>query len=358
MRMRSQQRVVAWGSPLGQPQLAWVIERIDASEQQQQLSTGKNRLFLPEAADRRMGHLGIQRSGVLFVLLRALGFSPETSYRTATVAFKWRNVRKVKKVYELLIRSGEVAKFRAEAGQEREVAKPRAGAGRECEDVELNDDGDEEELGYELRHKSDDDTDDVPYLDEDEEEEDDGDDEMDVDQQTDDYNQLLRQNQHLLEQNKHLLEQNEQLLEENQELHKRNERKSSRIQQLKEHKQTALATLENVKTMFSNVKALNTQLVARRLQRFDIAQMRGIRSLGIGGPSNMDIHRMQETLFDLSDQDNLDPAQRAKINRLLRDNYEDVKDMVIGLLEYSQEVSEVFELDNDDLFPPIGRFSM
>ena len=71
----------------------------------------KHKLSIPTAANNQMGSRLIVKSGVLFVILMAMGFDHDTSYRTAAQPVKWGHggvKRKIKDVYELLVNSGEL----------------------------------------------------------------------------------------------------------------------------------------------------------------------------------------------------------------------------------------------------------
>lgn len=77
-------------------------------------------MSLPTGVTKKMGGLYLAKSGVLFVILMAMGFDHETSYRTAAQPFRWGNKKardKLADVIELLIDSGELAEITARTKQ-------------------------------------------------------------------------------------------------------------------------------------------------------------------------------------------------------------------------------------------------
>ena len=111
------ERTADWGFPPTQIN-AWAIKRLGADEVQP--FSIKHKLSLPTQVTVRMGGLAIARSGVLFVILMAMGFNHETSYRTAAQPFGTWNAEETEKlanVIELLLDSGELAKIRARTKQ-------------------------------------------------------------------------------------------------------------------------------------------------------------------------------------------------------------------------------------------------
>ena len=67
------------------------------------------------------GQRGLQKSGVLFTVLRALGFDWNTAYRTAYQAIKWVKGPKIDKVVHKLKESNELQEISIEAQQVLEV---------------------------------------------------------------------------------------------------------------------------------------------------------------------------------------------------------------------------------------------
>lgn len=106
------ERTAEWGFTEENPN-AWALERLDPSEVQP--FSDKHKLSLPRKATDRVGGRAIQKSGILFVILRAMGFNHATSYRTAAQPVAWDGEKsKIRKVIELLISSGELADLKAE----------------------------------------------------------------------------------------------------------------------------------------------------------------------------------------------------------------------------------------------------
>jgi hypothetical protein len=69
---------------------------------------------------KKMGGLPKEKSGVLFVILMAMGFDHETSYRTAAQPVRWGfggATQKLADVIQLLITSGELADITARTKQ-------------------------------------------------------------------------------------------------------------------------------------------------------------------------------------------------------------------------------------------------
>ena len=73
----------------------------------------KHQLSLPTGVTKKMGGLYLAKSGVLFVILMAMGFDHETSYRTAAQPVRWGygGRDKIAGVIKLLIDSGELAEI-------------------------------------------------------------------------------------------------------------------------------------------------------------------------------------------------------------------------------------------------------
>lgn len=113
------ERTVDWDFPLKkESKNAWALEQLGADEVQP--FSNKHKLSLPIQVTNLMGGLPIERSGVLFVVLMAMGFDHETSYRTAAQPFRWGNKKardKLADVIELLIDSGELAEITARTKQ-------------------------------------------------------------------------------------------------------------------------------------------------------------------------------------------------------------------------------------------------
>jgi hypothetical protein len=111
-RSENEERTTSWGLPPAHE--AWVLERIHFDDQQAQ--SRKHRLRLPNQITKQPGHLPIGRSGLLLLILRAIGFSWSASYRTAAIAFQWvGSGKKLSKVLASLIASEELSKIRDEA---------------------------------------------------------------------------------------------------------------------------------------------------------------------------------------------------------------------------------------------------
>ena len=108
-----------WDFPLKkESKNAWALEQLGADEVQP--FSNKHKLSLPIQVTNLMGGLPIERSGVLFVVLMAVGFDHETSYRTAAQPFRWGNKKardKLADVIEQLIDSGELAEITARTKQ-------------------------------------------------------------------------------------------------------------------------------------------------------------------------------------------------------------------------------------------------
>jgi hypothetical protein len=75
-------------------------------------------MHLPLGRRKRMaGQSFVQKSGVFFVILRALGFDWDTAYRTAYQAILWTDSFKITKVLHLMIDSKELEDIRSETQQ-------------------------------------------------------------------------------------------------------------------------------------------------------------------------------------------------------------------------------------------------
>ena len=106
------ERLADWAFPSKEDnQDAWALERLDPNEVQP--FSKYHRLSFPTKATPRGGNLWIEKSGVLFVILRAIGFDHATSYRTAAQVIAWKEIAKAKRVIELLIKSDELAEIKA-----------------------------------------------------------------------------------------------------------------------------------------------------------------------------------------------------------------------------------------------------
>jgi hypothetical protein len=118
------ERTAEWGFPQGKDDsMAWALERLDAKEVQP--FSDKHQLSLPRTLTNRMVDLPIKRSGILFVILRAIEFDHDTSYRTAVqpVVCKRGNA-KIQNVIGLLISSGELVNTKAETKKIYKVLTP------------------------------------------------------------------------------------------------------------------------------------------------------------------------------------------------------------------------------------------
>ena len=89
----------------------WYLERPGVDEVQP--FSDKHQLSLPTGVTKKMGGLYLAKSGVLFVILMAMGFDHETSYRTAAQPVRWGygGRDKIAGVIKLLIDSGELAEI-------------------------------------------------------------------------------------------------------------------------------------------------------------------------------------------------------------------------------------------------------
>jgi hypothetical protein len=97
---------------------AWYLERLDFDDVQP--FSDKHTLPLPTRVTKKMGGLPKEKSGVLFVILMAMGFDHETSYRTAAQPVRWGfggATQKLADVIQLLITSGELADITARTKQ-------------------------------------------------------------------------------------------------------------------------------------------------------------------------------------------------------------------------------------------------
>jgi hypothetical protein len=109
---RSTYRTTDWDFP-PRTRSTWMLERLDPSEVQPY--SEKHKLSLPRKATGRGGYLLIEKSGILFVILRAMGYGHQISYCTAAQAIGWKGEEaKVQQVIGLLISSGELADLKAE----------------------------------------------------------------------------------------------------------------------------------------------------------------------------------------------------------------------------------------------------
>lgn len=112
------EKTADWDFPTKKTANAWALKRLGANEVEP--FSIKHKLSLPIQVTNRMGGLTIERSGVLFVILRAMGFNHETSYRTAAQPFGVWNageITKLANVIGLLINSGELAEITARTKQ-------------------------------------------------------------------------------------------------------------------------------------------------------------------------------------------------------------------------------------------------
>jgi hypothetical protein len=97
---------------------AWYLERLDVDEVKP--FSDKHKLPLPTRVTGKMGGLPKEKSGVLFVILMALGFDHDTSYRTAAQPVRWGfggATKKLAEVIQLLIDSDELAEITATTNQ-------------------------------------------------------------------------------------------------------------------------------------------------------------------------------------------------------------------------------------------------
>ncbi|KAH6629117.1 hypothetical protein C7974DRAFT_424215 [Boeremia exigua] len=111
-------KAMAWDLPPGR-KLAWILSVLEPHEQTP-FAYG-SRLPLPlghsqKAVKPRVGHTSVQKSGVLFLFLRALGFDHAFSYRTSAIAMRWHSKdgsSKAPNVLGLLVASGELVEIKA-----------------------------------------------------------------------------------------------------------------------------------------------------------------------------------------------------------------------------------------------------